>query len=559
MLKQEEPETEKKTSDCLIPFLMKDYPYPIMWVPPGFMNTDSNRKHTHDRVPLNESKEKDKEKHTHDRIPLGPLEPLKQGRNGETERKQPAWDDNNLERRGVGNICFYVKQSPRFEDDKHPKGKVHHTLLPKEITVPTDNRLPFPIFWFRLKNNEVGEKNVKESPSARSDDKKREAKINDEAELDTGDYILVKQLGSIEEKNHPKSIETQMKSASVEKTDNGIEGKASPKTPKLPPVCLRVDPLPRKKNSTSRSLHPLSDDIRSKGSTINESRSSQQQTQLSEGLKKSNEEKSENAIKTIKVVESDFENVPKGSGKKKLSENEAALIVRSACRGFQPITKLRQIAEVGKRVIELRNRIRDRESCCFDSKEKLGLHPVVREVRKCVAKELVGLQEKLDSLKPETPIEQPTTKRVKDDDADDESPNTNLELQKEERGEEVKNKQPLDDVIQDKLGGKDDDDDDINVESETQSDSKVESAMINSDDNQTVPIGEVNKDKQLLDDVIKDKLPQTDGNGESGGKDDDAMEQKVAEENSKGEMCEQAADAIQAESGTNVDHRAQRG
>ncbi|KAJ9555993.1 hypothetical protein OSB04_010607, partial [Centaurea solstitialis] len=559
MVKQVEPEIEKKTSNSLIPFLMKDYPYPIMWVPPGFVNNESNaqekEKHTHDRVPLNESKEKEKEKHTHDHVPFGPLEPSKQRGNGETERKQPGGDDSSL---------------------------------------------PFPIFWFPYKNNEVGEENVKESPSARSDDKKRQTKINNEAESDTGikplvqKVIPVKQMGSEEEMNRPKNIKTKTKSDSVEKTDIGNEGKASPKTPKLPPVCLRVDPLPRKK-STSRSPSPPSDKIRSKGSTINESRSCQQQqkTQLSDGLKKSNEEQN---VKTVKVVESDSvgdrcENVSNGSEKgivckaeKKLSENEAALIIQSAYRGFQvrkskPITKLRQIAEVGRRVIELKNRVHDLESSFFDNKEKVvigetimslllkldtiqGLHPAVREVRKCVAKELVGLQEKLDSLKPESPNEEDTTKGVKNDDdgsisetqldgnqesgiingKNDTSVEPQMELQND-----VNDKQPLDDdVIQDDLGGKDDDE-----KSETQSHSNVESAMINGEDGTYVDeesSGELNKDQQLLDDV---KLPQADGNGESGGRADE-KEQKVAEDNSKGEMSEQAADAIQAESGTNV-------
>ncbi|KAI3693413.1 hypothetical protein L6452_33248 [Arctium lappa] len=352
-----EPEIEKKTSESSIPFLMKDYPYPIMWVPPGFMNTESNSK--------------EKQKHPHDPVPLEPLEPSKQGGNGNQQ--------------GVD-----------------------------------DNRLPFPIFWFPSKNNEVGEKNVdlvaqKGSPFTRIDDKK----IDDEAEHERGSkpavqkVIPVKQLRTEEEKKSLKNMETKAKSGYVEKTDNGMEGKASPKTPKLPPVCLRVDPLPRKKNS-SRSPSPPGDKGRSKGSSIDESKSSQQQQQA----------QLSRDIETIKVVESDRRLVDpceKGivcKGEKKLLENEAALIIQSAFRGFQvrkskPITKLRQICEVGKQVIELRNRVQEvvesssSSSICVDDKQRLiigetimslllkldtiqGLHPVVREVRKCVAKELVG-------------------------------------------------------------------------------------------------------------------------------------------------------------------------
>ncbi|XP_024996861.1 BAG family molecular chaperone regulator 6 isoform X3 [Cynara cardunculus var. scolymus] len=453
-IEREKPEIDKKTSDSLSPLLLKDYPYPIMWVPPSFMNT--------------ESKAKEKERHSHDRVPLEPLEPSKQSGNGKTDRDQHGGDDNPL---------------------------------------------PFPIFWFPSKNNEVGEKNVavanEASPFSRS-----------EAESDMGSkptvqkVIPVKQLGTEEEKKSLKSIDTKVKSGSVEKTDNGMEGKASPKTSKLPPVCLRIDPLPRKKNS-SRSPSPPGDKGRSKGSPIDESKSSQQQTQLSEGLKKSKEEKSEGNIKTIKVVERESladptENVPRGAGsladpcdnvprgegngsekgivckaEKKFSENEAALIIQSACRGFQvrkskPITKLRQIAEVGKQVIELRERVQELESSsagiCFDGKQKLviaetimslllkldtiqGLHPVVREVRKGVAKELVGLQEKLDSLTTsETPIED-SIKRQDDVDMEDEKSETQIENSMKREG-----------------------DDDVEEKSGTQSDSNVKHVECCDDD-----------------------------------------------------------------------------
>ncbi|CAH1438314.1 unnamed protein product [Lactuca virosa] len=95
------------------------------------------------------------------------------------------------------------------------------------------------------------------------------------------------------------------------------------------------------------------------------------------------------------------------------------LMIQSVYRGFevrkyQSLMKLRQIAQVGKQVVELRNRIQDLASS-MDDKQKLiigetimslllkldtiqGLHPIMRDVRKFVAKELVDLQEKLDSL-----------------------------------------------------------------------------------------------------------------------------------------------------------------
>ncbi|CAH1412005.1 unnamed protein product [Lactuca virosa] len=389
---QEEPEVEKKT-------FLKDSPYPIMWVPPSYMNTTESKN-------ANE-----KENHSHEPV-LKTIQPSKQGGNGE---------------------------------------------IPQES-------FPFPIFWLPSRNNEVGNKDMKED-NQNADEKTRK---NDEAESENSSkhgvqkVIPVKQLGTKEDK-------------------------ASQKTSKLPPVCLRIDPLPRKKKSSSRSPSPPGDKERSKVSTTKDSKSFKQQTQSSEDLKNDSKkvEKDSNVDScSEKGVEQDRSSEVEASkvGKRKiLSEDEAVLMIQSAYRGFevrksQPLMKLRQIAQVGKQVVELRNRIQDLESS-MDDKQKLiigetimslllkldtiqGLHPTVRDVRKSVAKELVGLQEKLDSLtflKSETPSE--TTEESQEDDGG-KIRNTALEPQVESQNEEnsgelnndqittlVEPEQPLDDSI----------------------------------------------------------------------------------------------------------------
>lgn len=373
---EEEPKVDKKTSESCVPFLLKDCPnYPIMWVPPGYMNN---------------------------------TEPM-------------------------------VHQSQQDGGD--------------------GNRFPFQIFWLPCKNDQVG-KDGKENnldPVAHNGFPDKKMRENNEgsgskAECETSSVqkvIPVKQVGTNEEKQNPENIHMKVESGSVvdKKTDNGSrEGKASPKTSKLPPVCLRIDPLPRKKKS-SRSPSPPGDKHRSNGFPVN---SSQQQTQFNEGLKISKEEQSKDIIKTVEVgndvtkVEKDYlsgdvleeegkdgetgmvhaKGEPCEGQKKNLSEHEAARIIQSVYRGFEvrkshPLMKLRQIGEVGKQVLELRNRIKDLELSSsiisIDGKQKLvigetimslllkldtiqGLHPIVRDIRKSVAKDLVGLQEKLDSL-----------------------------------------------------------------------------------------------------------------------------------------------------------------
>ncbi|XP_058100297.1 BAG family molecular chaperone regulator 6 [Magnolia sinica] len=113
--------------------------------------------------------------------------------------------------------------------------------------------------------------------------------------------------------------------------------------------------------------------------------------------------------------------------KMELSTTDAAVLIQSTYRGFEvrklePLKKLRQIVKVREQVGNVRERIRRLEVSSDmqqDEKQRLvigetimnlllqldtiqGLHPSVREVRKSVARELVFLQEKLDSLATQT-------------------------------------------------------------------------------------------------------------------------------------------------------------
>ncbi|XP_071716180.1 LOW QUALITY PROTEIN: BAG family molecular chaperone regulator 6 [Rutidosis leptorrhynchoides] len=403
IIERQGQEVDKKTSESLVPNFLKDCPYPIMWVPPGYMNTGSNVT--------------EKDKYSHEPVSLKTLEPAKRAEKREIDRDQQNGDGE---------------------------------------------RFPSPLFWLSSQKKEVGndvkEKNVDLVARNELTDEKKKQTINDETESDTsGKHVVqkvipVKQVAPKEEKKISKCVETNAKSDYVENT----ECKSSSKASKLPPVCLRIEPLPRKKK-TSRSPSPSGDNERSKDTSVNDPKSSQP---TSEESKKNLEDENKGNIKTIEVtnaannIEKDNVSATKGdesqkggvqgqsseceicemNDRKNLSEHEAALIIQSVYRGFevrksQPLMKLRQISEVKKQVVELRNFIQDLESSStahVDEKQKLvigetimsillkldtiqGLHPIVRDVRKSVAKELVGLQEKLDSLtyvKPEAPIYQ---------------------------------------------------------------------------------------------------------------------------------------------------------
>ncbi|KAJ9681302.1 hypothetical protein PVL29_020263 [Vitis rotundifolia] len=140
------------------------------------------------------------------------------------------------------------------------------------------------------------------------------------------------------------------------------------------------------------------------------------------------------------VEEKKSDEAPKAE-KNNLSDSEAAVIIQSAYRGFEvrkwePLKKLKQLAKVREEADEIRNRIQALESLSDlqrDNRQRViigetimslllkldaiqGLHPNLRNFRKSLARELVSLQEKLDSLmnqKPEVSVvEESTAKSV---------------------------------------------------------------------------------------------------------------------------------------------------
>ncbi|CAI8607617.1 unnamed protein product [Vicia faba] len=253
--------------------------------------------------------------------------------------------------------------------------------------------------------------------------------------------IPVKQIESNHVKNN--SMESEKREMNVPEENVAIKDSqsvnkqrsTSPTSPtkgsKLPPVCLRVDPLPRKKNvnGKSRSLSPPALRERSKAIACETSNtpldSMTDKTELCSPIQVSQNKTNENMAANSKIHE--------GGKKEKrvLSNADAAVVIQTVYRGYlvrksDPIKKLRQIAEVSKEVTYVKDRIEAFEGSSnlqIDDKEKLaigeiimrlllkldtiqGLHPSLREIRKSLARELVTLQEKLDSIAMKSPSQQ---------------------------------------------------------------------------------------------------------------------------------------------------------
>uniref|UniRef100_A0ACD5Z816 Uncharacterized protein n=1 Tax=Avena sativa TaxID=4498 RepID=A0ACD5Z816_AVESA len=271
---------------------------------------------------------------------------------------------------------------------------------------------------------------------------------------------------------------------------NSVE-KSKAKISKLPPVCLRVDPLPRKKsgNRSSGSLNPVTKKVCEKENHMKEAQSKNQEAKLSEPNKgtqnkqsnvpvkeKSSEvdkrirsrnvtvqdasvkpvQEEEICTKVDKKVEPSInvqaqENTSAGSlqdwdksigaddanlqGKASKSAHEinlsapdAAIRIQSAYRGYvvrrwQPLEKLRKVKKVHEQMQDLNKQLQGLEASSkqLTVKEQVAMNetimnlllnldsiqglPCVRETRKSVARELVCLQEKLDSLCKQVPSE----------------------------------------------------------------------------------------------------------------------------------------------------------
>ncbi|KAL0412106.1 UNVERIFIED_CONTAM: BAG family molecular chaperone regulator 6 [Sesamum latifolium] len=489
-IEEEEPDGERRKNDSLVPFQLKNKPHHIVWLPPDYSN---NREHG--KVNNSEGlKDGSLDVQPHD--------------NGKTVKQQPAlgngWypvDLNNLvsskpremekettlskimaeQHENEGNKVNGVNMRQSLGSQKSSGGEQNSIISGDKIGGQSSPRAKdIPV-------REVKQQEDKDISSNK--DKERDASMkgttdNGAVKLDNGAVKL-----DNGEKKDPK---------------DGAKRKSTspPKSPKLPPVCLRVDPLPRRKsaNGSSRSPSPPSD----KQNPDKPSNKTSKAHDPSESKEPDNihqdEFKKDKGQKTIEVVDGKISHgkstdtnmetpivvppkseeisinkreekpeeeniyqkqaetdaaVAKGhtedaesargkneesfrieevganeikeSSKTKLTEEEAAVIIQSAYRGFdirrwEPIKKLKQIAKVREQIDEVKHLIQAMESSPDSqghSKQRniiaetimslllkldmvQGLHPSIREGRKSVVRELVSLQEKLDSLKNES-------------------------------------------------------------------------------------------------------------------------------------------------------------
>lgn len=232
-IEEEEPEKEKRENGSLVPSQSKNSPYPIVWFPPDYKECWKVKNNEGGKDASGDVKEHSNETLWDGWLPLDLKNVLSSKQRGDGEE----------------NSC---------QDD----GK---------------RNLQFPLFWMPYKPDEGREnhkvvENVDAKPSLESEKASGGGNTGDKSvsrvkdiPVKEADQHVAKESAGIQEKQRDTSTKDRT-GTGVKNIDNvesvstkeGPKGKSSspPKSTKLPPVCLRVDPLPRKKAAKAMSRSP---------------------------------------------------------------------------------------------------------------------------------------------------------------------------------------------------------------------------------------------------------------------------------------------------------------
>ncbi|XP_056174400.1 BAG family molecular chaperone regulator 6-like [Syzygium oleosum] len=418
-------------SESLVPANWRNFPYPIVWIPP---ENNRNKEQGIDAKPR-----------------IIDLDTASQ-------EKKPAL--SSLQKEPGWNSWF-----PLFMGDHdHSKPGGEKKRSHNQHVRDNESSYPFPVIWIPSfdKQEEAGtekdqQANTRESPESNftvfpmqihnNHNKTSDGGPQENYENDVGSHhqdaeknIHVKDIEPCVGKNNSRDSQeaaaNALKKRAIDTLVDRVPGSdarkssSSPtKTSKLPPVCLRVDPSPRKKgrNGSSRSPSPPSFETKSHSS----SDASSTDKKIKENKENSEKDEvceiKEDEGATIAGDESTEKRSKELEASRTLSDEEAAMRIQSAYRGFQvrkweTLKKLKQMAKVRDEVTKVRKSIEQLASSYdtlpdqgkLDRQKVLigesimnlllrldtiqGLHPNLRDIRKSLARELVTLQEKLDSL-----------------------------------------------------------------------------------------------------------------------------------------------------------------
>ncbi|GLT84696.1 hypothetical protein SLE2022_029130 [Rubroshorea leprosula] len=509
-VEEQEPDIRKNEVKDVVATQLRNYPYPVVWIPPESMKNQEDKKPFKSEVSDWDKAHGDTDSAQAVKSP---------------EREPRVWSWFPLDMNGFK--CSMEGDDGRKIQNQQNEGKMR--------------QFPFPIIWMPYENQEDAKNqdngklisaskysegaptNFKfvpvEPPAKDGHMKEPEADEGTHAKSGSGitgqaadkKCIPVKQL-EVQRMENSEETERRGRDVTVKQVEGDAKDKPSgtcekresspPPKSKLPPVCLRVDASPKKKNgngslrspSPPRSKGQTTEKVKatiepSAGQGLEEDSTRDKQTQNGSTSQVKGVEPKKKEIKNIQVIEKRSEDNKAGEhtcehqaeilsskhvdsqeevcskqpektenagaeckiqeaarfevateGKKandpaksvhseckvekrQLSDVEAAMLLQSAYRGFEvrksePLKKLKQMTKVQEQMAEVRHQIQALEPTSDLHKddrlrlvigEKImslllkldtiqGLHPSLRDIRKALAKELVTLQEKIDSL-----------------------------------------------------------------------------------------------------------------------------------------------------------------
>ncbi|KAM3282446.1 BAG family molecular chaperone regulator 6 [Capsicum chacoense] len=257
---QDNLDKRNESNESLVPLGFKNGSYPVVWLPPDDMKI-------RERMKPNGSNCKEQEENPQVVKPFGDFGPFQQpnvwnvwpphhGNNSESPKQKGdlpgKQHDDDAIRQQFPFPIIWMPYKLEEDADKINKEADSGPIAKQELTSPSKLTKPM------IHDSEDRISNSKENEVNSGNDIRGKG-LNKEAVVKT---IPVKQVEQNEVVLNGKKQEASQRHDSDAKEkkitqDGGKKQSSSPtKSSKLPPVCLRVDPLPRKKSSNGSSRSP---------------------------------------------------------------------------------------------------------------------------------------------------------------------------------------------------------------------------------------------------------------------------------------------------------------
>lgn len=419
---------EKKANGSGVPDQMIDYPYPIVWIPPEYMNGGEQRKLFGPEIVEEKKTPKPPEslklregdrKHGLFPFDMDKIGSLMQGGNGERVQDQRGEDRKR-------EFPFPIVWMPSYDNKHDGVGKKDKDMDASrdQQTEEQEKQFPFtfPFFWLPYENKlkDVGKEEENEDnrkvianprflPQKHAGSGDNQTRVNEDANQKVIPMKHMDLHKDNSEDTKRRGIEVHVKHGddklADKPSDNTVRSQSSSpkKSSRLPPVCLRVDPLPSKKSGSGRSRSPsppapqkfqketstdtamnsASCDLRdnSNGKEVEPSEKERVIEVVDKGI---SENKDQETGKIGDKIAQNVEETENTSGSAKsvtefergrLSDVAAAVLIQSAYRGFmvrrwEPLKKLKQIAEIREQVSDIRNQITSLEASDLKKDDK---------------------------------------------------------------------------------------------------------------------------------------------------------------------------------------------